>query len=157
MLFARCSHCQTVFQVTPAQLEVARGFVRCGRCQKPFYAIDHLTDEQGQPVEQIQPQTEQEPEQEKASPSGFIHLSGDAPDMERDPESEKAPAKPVVVEIIGSLAHFSKLSPTTPLNPSPPRRSVLRRPLLKKRKIVRIRARTALKRRLLTHPLTIHR
>lgn len=37
-----CPQCKTVFRVTPAQLKVREGMVRCGRCQHPFAADKHL-------------------------------------------------------------------------------------------------------------------
>lgn len=43
-MFAQCPECQTVFKVTPAQLQVARGKVRCGHCQHVFNALLTLTE-----------------------------------------------------------------------------------------------------------------
>lgn len=41
----RCTHCQTVFRVTPEQLQAHGGQVRCGRCQQVFNARDALVPE----------------------------------------------------------------------------------------------------------------
>ena len=38
----RCPHCDTSFRVTDAQLEAARGAVRCGACLLVFSATEHL-------------------------------------------------------------------------------------------------------------------
>lgn len=38
----RCPHCDTAFRVTDAQLEAARGAVRCGACLLVFSAREHL-------------------------------------------------------------------------------------------------------------------
>ncbi len=37
----QCPHCDTVFQVSNEQLQVAQGRVRCGRCQGVFDALAH--------------------------------------------------------------------------------------------------------------------
>lgn len=37
----RCPHCQTAFRVTPEQLAVAKGAVRCGSCLEVFNALEH--------------------------------------------------------------------------------------------------------------------
>lgn len=41
-MHTRCPECKTVFRVTPAQLKVREGMVRCGRCQHAFAADKHL-------------------------------------------------------------------------------------------------------------------
>ena len=42
MLATRCPHCQTRFRVTPAQLELRDGMVRCGACREIFNGRGHL-------------------------------------------------------------------------------------------------------------------
>ncbi len=42
-MYTRCPHCDTVFRVTPQQLQVSSGQVRCGRCQEVFDAFSTLT------------------------------------------------------------------------------------------------------------------
>jgi predicted Zn finger-like uncharacterized protein len=44
-MLTRCPHCQTHFRVTPEQLKVRQGQVRCGACQEVFDALDSLADE----------------------------------------------------------------------------------------------------------------
>lgn len=39
----RCPHCNTLFKVTSAQLQLHEGQVRCGQCQSVFSGIEHLT------------------------------------------------------------------------------------------------------------------
>ncbi len=51
MMFARCPACQTVFRVRPEQLRAHRGEVRCGRCQTPFNALEHLLEAESIPAE----------------------------------------------------------------------------------------------------------
>ncbi len=42
MLASRCPHCKTRFRVTPAQLELRAGLVRCGACREIFNGREHL-------------------------------------------------------------------------------------------------------------------
>ena len=42
MLATRCPHCQTRFRVTPTQLELREGMVRCGACRELFNGSEHL-------------------------------------------------------------------------------------------------------------------
>lgn len=41
-MYTRCPHCQTVFHVSPAQLEARGGMVRCGICANAFQADRNL-------------------------------------------------------------------------------------------------------------------
>lgn len=43
-LATRCTACATVFRVVQDQLRVSEGWVRCGRCNQVFNAVDHLVD-----------------------------------------------------------------------------------------------------------------
>lgn len=40
LLVTQCPHCQTRFRLTPAQLSVANGHVRCGACLEVFHAAN---------------------------------------------------------------------------------------------------------------------
>src|SRR5690554_2069122 len=40
LLVTQCPHCQTRFRLTPEQLGVAGGHVRCGACLEVFHAAD---------------------------------------------------------------------------------------------------------------------
>jgi predicted Zn finger-like uncharacterized protein len=44
-MLTRCPHCETIFRVTPEQLKVRLGKVRCGECQKVFNAVETLVEE----------------------------------------------------------------------------------------------------------------
>jgi len=41
-MYTRCPWCQTIFNLTPAQLKARQGMVRCGHCSKLFQADEHL-------------------------------------------------------------------------------------------------------------------
>ena len=43
-LATRCTACDTVFRVVQDQLKVSEGWVRCGRCQTVFSALEGLFD-----------------------------------------------------------------------------------------------------------------
>jgi len=43
-LVTRCSNCATVFRVVQDQLKVSEGWVRCGRCNEVFNALEGLFD-----------------------------------------------------------------------------------------------------------------
>jgi predicted Zn finger-like uncharacterized protein len=40
-IVTRCPTCETAFRVTPEQLEIANGMVRCGKCIGVFNALEH--------------------------------------------------------------------------------------------------------------------
>ena len=67
-MFTTCNECGTVFRVSPAELRVAEGQVRCGHCSATFNALATLTDEPPPttvlPQLQVQPHLEPEPEPE---------------------------------------------------------------------------------------------
>ena len=44
-MLTRCPACTTHFRVTPEQLKVRTGRVRCGECQHVFNALDSLIEE----------------------------------------------------------------------------------------------------------------
>jgi len=44
-MLTRCPACATHFRITPAQLKVRAGSVRCGACQHVFNALDSLVEE----------------------------------------------------------------------------------------------------------------
>lgn len=80
-LATRCTSCGTVFRVVQDQLKVSEGWVRCGRCNQVFNALEGLFDlERDAPIEAWQPPAA--PESPKAAPA--------AP---ADPTSSAAPAQ----------------------------------------------------------------
>lgn len=44
-MYTRCPHCDTVFRVTPKQLQTSSGQVRCGRCRSVFDAFTALSSQ----------------------------------------------------------------------------------------------------------------
>lgn len=55
-LATRCTSCGTIFRVVQDQLKVSEGWVRCGRCQKVFNALEALFDlERESPPQRVRP------------------------------------------------------------------------------------------------------
>ncbi len=48
-MYTRCPQCDTVFRVTPQQLQVSSGQVRCGRCRTVFDAFSSLSSHPPEP------------------------------------------------------------------------------------------------------------
>lgn len=48
MMLTRCPYCGTTFRVTPEQLKIREGQVRCGKCRRVFDALRALVEEQPQ-------------------------------------------------------------------------------------------------------------
>lgn len=44
-MLTRCPSCATTFRITPEQLKVRQGRVRCGQCQEVFNALETLVEE----------------------------------------------------------------------------------------------------------------
>ena len=86
-MHTRCPQCQTVFRVTPAQLKVREGMVRCGRCQHAFAADKHLvrkaakTTPKGTPTARKRSAGKKTSAAESTRPIGVSHSHGNA-----DPE-----------------------------------------------------------------------
>jgi len=60
MQVTHCPECATAFKVTPEQLQLAGGWVRCGRCGAVFEALKHLQPVPEAPVSVLPSVTPQE-------------------------------------------------------------------------------------------------
>jgi predicted Zn finger-like uncharacterized protein len=72
-MYTRCSECQTLYRVTRAQLNAARGQVRCGHCRVTFDALASLREEvtlATDAVDDIPTRFPVSPEAEVQSPMG---------------------------------------------------------------------------------------
>ncbi len=56
-MLTRCPACTTSFRVTPEQLKLRAGKVRCGKCQTVFNALDTLLDAPAAPIPAAAPVT----------------------------------------------------------------------------------------------------
>jgi len=81
-MFTVCPKCALTLVVTAADLRVAQGYVRCGRCSSVFNALAQLSDERGaaRAAEAAASDPEPEPEPE--------------PDPEPEPEPQPEPVPP---------------------------------------------------------------
>jgi predicted Zn finger-like uncharacterized protein len=68
-MFTVCPKCALTLVVTAADLRVAQGYVRCGRCSSVFNALAQLSDERGaaRAAESAAAEPEPEPEIGRAS------------------------------------------------------------------------------------------
>lgn len=105
----RCPGCETVFRVSPEQLKVRAGKVRCGECQTVFNALDSLLEE-GTPTPPSTPPA--------AAPSPADTHAGNRsealPDAPAEPEGATAapadaPSEPLSEEAVQELAIASGL------------------------------------------------
>ena len=73
-MFTVCPKCALTLVVTAADLRVAQGYVRCGRCSSVFNALAQLSDERGAaraaepPLPEPEPEPEAQPEPEPPPP-----------------------------------------------------------------------------------------
>ncbi|WP_347332410.1 DUF3426 domain-containing protein [Marinimicrobium locisalis] len=84
-MVTRCPQCGTSFRITPAQLQSARGAVRCGACLHIFKARDHLVGAEAPASESALVRKPNQPPKKAAKPP-----SKQAP---KPSHSTKAPAK----------------------------------------------------------------
>ena len=66
-MYTECPNCHTTFRVSTAQLKLAEGKVRCGRCDHVFNAVAHLLDDVPGPVAQTNASSELAPVSELAN------------------------------------------------------------------------------------------
>ncbi len=110
-MFTTCKECGTVFRVSPAELRVAEGQVRCGHCSATFNALATLTDEPPpttilpqlqvpphlvreaaiEPESELEPEPEPELEPELEPEPEFEAVTGPAPEPALEPEPEPEP------------------------------------------------------------------
>ncbi len=62
-MYARCTHCKTIFRVTEEQLKIAKGYVRCGVCEQPFNALQNLEEQHHEHPEPKHSKEDTHPEQ----------------------------------------------------------------------------------------------
>lgn len=77
LLVTQCPHCQTRFRLTPAQLSVAAGHVRCGACLEVFHAADAAAAMTQAAPEEAVPSPVQTPPAEDS----LLHDDLDEPDL----------------------------------------------------------------------------
>jgi predicted Zn finger-like uncharacterized protein len=98
-LATRCTSCGTIFRVVQDQLKVSEGWVRCGRCQEVFNALQNLFDLEREapppwpPAAPAAPVPEPEPEPERAWDRTRPVTPAVAPVGGRDDDTPSDPAE----------------------------------------------------------------
>lgn len=94
-MYTRCTECETLFRVTRAQLNAARGQVRCGRCGTVFDALASLREEftvdEPQPEDAPQLESIAEAEPEPASTTS-ARTKFEIAEDDTDPSDEEVSA-----------------------------------------------------------------
>ncbi len=137
-MLTRCPECATTFRVTPEQLKVRAGKVRCGECQHVFNALDTLIEEpilvhapapviaQPEPEEIAVPpaptfvEVLAEPEGDVAAPPPPEQEAAPVEDVASEPEPEPQP--PVEPEPVPIIEEPEPLSDFLDAEASPPSR-----------------------------------
>ncbi|MGI1680205.1 MAG: zinc-ribbon domain-containing protein [Cellvibrionaceae bacterium] len=128
-MITRCPSCDTSFRITQAQLQTAKGAVRCGACLHIFKAADHLVVDENKASKKtetkVTPSTTKQPAQSSNKPSTnktykespkFEYHKPDVPSpliaLVGDEPSE-AGAKPIVPPSIKPQTPSHSAAPTT--------------------------------------------
>jgi predicted Zn finger-like uncharacterized protein len=90
--YTRCPGCSTVFRVTPSQLAVRAGRVRCGHCQTVFNGNDSLVAPAPSPIVIDDDTAHDDAVHDAAAPSALTVTPGDAPVLEAAPPPPMPPA-----------------------------------------------------------------
>ena len=91
-MFTTCPNCRLNLAVTPMDLRVGQGYVRCGRCDRVFNALVSLAEDvaREQQSGHVATGTTTVPALEElpVTPRAVIELLAPEPDVETDPEAE---------------------------------------------------------------------
>jgi predicted Zn finger-like uncharacterized protein len=109
-LLTRCPHCDTLFRVTPSQLQARGGKVRCGRCMNVFDGFQALAVEEGDaPSEPVRFDPERAPPTPVPPSAGAsVDLAPPAPAF-----VEPAPPTTTYVELVPSASASVEPAPPT--------------------------------------------
>ena len=107
-MLTRCPACATSFRVTPEQLKLRAGKVRCGKCQTVFNAIDSLLES---PVHGTTAESPSAPARQPAAPAALVDTIdlvpiediGAAPARDRTPDTD-ASNEPISPEAVRDAA-----------------------------------------------------
>lgn len=90
-MLTRCPHCDTVFRVTPQQLQKQHGQVRCGRCMQVFDGFRTLSSESDRTLaESVAERTAEAAP--SASPAAKLHVAAAEPALATAAPAAVAPA-----------------------------------------------------------------
>jgi predicted Zn finger-like uncharacterized protein len=94
-MFTVCPKCALTLVVTAADLRIAQGYVRCGRCSSVFNALPQLSDERPPPAAETVPSRPEPVHEADAEPEGGLAAEAEeAPaSSDEDAEGEDASAE----------------------------------------------------------------
>lgn len=106
MQITQCPECATAFKVTPEQLKLADGWVRCGRCGAVFEALKHVqAPTQAPPANAAQPQPSSNTAATPVMPPTTVPTTTPSSTAAIKPRTVAAPAstaEPVISADLGS-------------------------------------------------------
>jgi predicted Zn finger-like uncharacterized protein len=110
-MYTRCPQCDTVFRVTPQQLQVSSGQVRCGRCQTVFDAFSSLSSQPParEPDATAEPAAEAWAPQPVAQPADSEARSPALPPWSMAPASHSSAPGPALAEPSAPAAEAAQL------------------------------------------------
>jgi predicted Zn finger-like uncharacterized protein len=88
-LATRCNSCGTVFRVVQDQLKVSEGWVRCGRCNEVFNALEGLFDMERESPPEWSPAPQQRPADPSTLPGGSAGTPSKSGDLTGDYDPER--------------------------------------------------------------------
>ncbi|KYC29046.1 conserved protein of unknown function [Sterolibacterium denitrificans] len=99
MMQTRCPACTTAFRVTPEQLKMRQGQVRCGKCRQVFDALAALTD-----VEPVEPAVQMTADSEPMAASDDDLIPAAAPEIAATEVESEAEAEPEPTASVATAA-----------------------------------------------------
>jgi predicted Zn finger-like uncharacterized protein len=140
MMLTRCPYCGTTFRVTPDQLKVRQGQVRCGQCRRVFDALRGLAENAAKPapaphqpepirntglswsfVQPAPPGTDAS-SHEPVTISGFDFVPTREPEPVPEPAAEAPTGFDPVTEAApeAGFERIAAAAPKSPVEPEPP-------------------------------------
>ena len=92
-LATRCTQCGTIFKVVQDQLKVSEGWVRCGRCQEVFNALEGLFDLEREAPPARPPQTASAPQPDAVASTAPTEAVAESPKAPEPPPPDPLPAE----------------------------------------------------------------
>lgn len=105
-----CTHCDSVFLLTPEQLEAAQGWAQCSVCGSAFNARNALTTENGEPlpVEVVEPEIKAVPDPVSVIPPDDIPSEIPHAAAEENPDPTLIPEAAPVSQLAGIEARIDQ-------------------------------------------------
>ncbi|MBI4998736.1 MAG: zinc-ribbon domain-containing protein [Rhodocyclales bacterium] len=138
MMLTRCPYCSTTFRVTPEQLKVRQGQVRCGQCRRVFDALRALDENVARPAPaprppeparaevlswtmvQPAPPGADEADHEPVTITGFDYVPVREPESVAEPAGEVPKGFEAVSEAAAEAQVEAHVEPEPPAEPQSP-------------------------------------